>query len=86
MYKTNSCVLNVGSILGSGIEAGLGIHGTSNRTHGSEQEEGNLGDLHGEGLGVLVETIGKIYQVITGGIGLDEVDILYIGASRSCLI
>jgi hypothetical protein len=76
LYKTNSCVLNVGSILGSSIEAvGLGINGTSNRTHGSEQEKGNLGDLHGEWLEALVETIGKMDKIITGGIGLDEIDI-----------
>lgn len=76
-YKTHSCVQNVGSILGSSMETvGHGINGTSNCTHGSEQEKGNVGDLHGEGLEALVENIGKMSQVIAGRCGFDETDIL----------
>ena len=76
-YKAYSFVLNVGTVLGSSIEAvRLGTNGISNRTHGSEQEEGNLGDLHDEVLGALVEMIGKLDQIMRDGIGLDEIVIL----------
>jgi hypothetical protein len=76
-YRTYSCVLNAGRILGPNPEAvWLGINGTSNRSHGSEQKKGNLGDLHGEGLRALAETIGKMDRIITDGIGLDELEML----------
>lgn len=77
MYESHSCVRDVGSIHVSFNDAvGLGINGIGNRSYGSEQEKGNLGDLHGERLRAVIETIGKMDQIITGGTGLDELDIL----------